>query len=164
MDFRSDQFSLGAILYEMTTGKRAFRRNTAVETLSAIIRDEPPPIASFNPGVPAELGASPSAAWPRKPRTGTPRRGISPETCGTPVTIGPRRRCRRTGRSLQASGDGRSCCLERRSWPWRSREAGLFSRAALGVIRHLEICNPPLLFSPSRPLAARRRTSTSPTA
>ncbi len=55
VDFRSDQFSLGAILYEMATGKRAFRRNTAVETLSAIIRDEPQPIASFNSGVPADL-------------------------------------------------------------------------------------------------------------
>jgi len=55
VDFRSDQFALGAILYEMATGKRAFRRNTAVETLSAIINGEPPPVASFNPGVPVEL-------------------------------------------------------------------------------------------------------------
>ena len=55
VDFRSDQFALGAILYEMATGKRAFRRNTAVETLSAIISDEPPPITSFNPAVPVEL-------------------------------------------------------------------------------------------------------------
>jgi serine/threonine protein kinase/Tol biopolymer transport system component len=47
-DFRSDQFSFGAILYEMTTGKRAFQRATPVETLSAIIRDEPEPVASIN--------------------------------------------------------------------------------------------------------------------
>ena len=33
MDFRSDQFSLGAILYEMATGKRAFQRKTGAETL-----------------------------------------------------------------------------------------------------------------------------------
>lgn len=51
-DFRSDQFSFGAILYEMATGKRAFQRNTAVETLSAIIRDDPEPIASINPAAP----------------------------------------------------------------------------------------------------------------
>ena len=54
-DFRSDQFALGAILYEMATGKRAFSRGSAVETLSAIIRDDPEPIAKVNPGAPAPL-------------------------------------------------------------------------------------------------------------
>lgn len=54
-DFRSDQFSLGTILYEMATGKRAFQRGTAVETLSAIIRDEPEPIAAINPKAPPPL-------------------------------------------------------------------------------------------------------------
>jgi serine/threonine protein kinase len=38
LDFRSDQFSFGAILYEITTGRRAFQRNTAAETLTAVIR------------------------------------------------------------------------------------------------------------------------------
>ena len=55
MDFRSDQFSLGAILYEMATGKRAFQKKTAVETLSAIIREDPEPIAGVNPTAPAPL-------------------------------------------------------------------------------------------------------------
>lgn len=54
-DFRSDQFALGAILYEMATGKRAFSRGTAVETLSAIIRDDPEPIGKVNPTAPAPL-------------------------------------------------------------------------------------------------------------
>src|SRR4051794_32593829 len=39
VDFRSDQFSLGSILYEMAAGRRAFSRATAAETLAAIIRD-----------------------------------------------------------------------------------------------------------------------------
>src|SRR5215831_4533830 len=56
VDFRSDQFSLGTILYEMLTGKRAFQRATAVETLSAIIRDEPEPVAAVNPKVPVYFG------------------------------------------------------------------------------------------------------------
>jgi Tol biopolymer transport system component len=55
-DFRSDQFSFGAILYEMITGKWAFRRGTKLETLSAIVRDEPEPVAAVNPSVPAPLG------------------------------------------------------------------------------------------------------------
>jgi Tol biopolymer transport system component len=54
-DFRSDQFALGAILYEMATGKRAFSRGTAVETLSAIIRDDPEPIERVNPAAPAPV-------------------------------------------------------------------------------------------------------------
>jgi serine/threonine protein kinase/Tol biopolymer transport system component len=49
LDYRSDQFSLGAIAYEMLTGKRAFERGTPVETLSAIMRDEPQSIVEINP-------------------------------------------------------------------------------------------------------------------
>src|ERR1700693_594282 len=55
LDFHSDQFSLGAILYEMAAGKRAFQRSTAVQTLSAIIQDEPEPLSSAAPKLPANL-------------------------------------------------------------------------------------------------------------
>ncbi len=41
VDFRSDQFSMGAILHEIATGKSPFRRDTPAETLSSILRDEP---------------------------------------------------------------------------------------------------------------------------
>jgi serine/threonine protein kinase/tetratricopeptide (TPR) repeat protein len=54
-DFRSDQFSFGSLLYEMVTGKRPFHRETGPQTLAAIIEDEPKPIASLNPKVPAAL-------------------------------------------------------------------------------------------------------------
>jgi serine/threonine protein kinase len=40
-DARSDVFSLGAVYYEMLTGRRAFVRNTPVETLGAVLRDDP---------------------------------------------------------------------------------------------------------------------------
>ncbi len=53
VDFRSDQFSLGAMLYELSTGNRAFRRESSVETLAAIIREEPAPIAQVSPHLPA---------------------------------------------------------------------------------------------------------------
>jgi Tol biopolymer transport system component len=55
LDHRSDQFSLGSILYEMSTGRRAFQRDTPVETLSAIIRDDPEPVGPQNPRAPAPL-------------------------------------------------------------------------------------------------------------
>ena len=40
-DHRSDIFSFGAILHEMITGRRAFRRDTMAETMTAILREEP---------------------------------------------------------------------------------------------------------------------------
>ncbi|MDQ6891715.1 MAG: serine/threonine-protein kinase [Acidobacteriota bacterium] len=52
-DFRSDQFSLGSMLYEMATGKRAFERATTAETLTAIIREEAEPVGKLNVAVPA---------------------------------------------------------------------------------------------------------------
>ncbi|MBI3470688.1 MAG: protein kinase [Candidatus Solibacter usitatus] len=53
VDFRSDQFAFGAILYELATKKRAFQRATAPETLAAIIREEPEPISSINSQFPS---------------------------------------------------------------------------------------------------------------
>jgi predicted ATPase len=41
LDFRSDQFSFGSVLYEMATGTPAFRKKTHAETMAAILRDEP---------------------------------------------------------------------------------------------------------------------------
>jgi Tol biopolymer transport system component len=55
LDFRSDQFSIGSILYEMAAGRRAFARGSAPETLTAIIRDEPEPLASVGPTTPPPL-------------------------------------------------------------------------------------------------------------
>lgn len=55
VDFRSDQFSFGSILYEMVTRRRAFRRNTPAETMAAIIRDDPNPVSSHNSTVPGPL-------------------------------------------------------------------------------------------------------------
>ena len=55
VDARSDQFSLGAVLYEMATAKRPFSRNTTAETLAAVIRDEPATIESQVADFPLQL-------------------------------------------------------------------------------------------------------------
>jgi len=55
VDFRSDQFSFGAIGYEMATGKKAFSRKTPAETLAAIIREDPEPVGQLNPKVPGPV-------------------------------------------------------------------------------------------------------------
>src|SRR5687768_17082577 len=51
-DFRTDQFSFGALLYEMATGTFAFRRDTMADTLSAVLHDEPRAITAINPRIP----------------------------------------------------------------------------------------------------------------
>ena len=78
---------LGAILYEMATGKRAFQRKTGAETLVAIIREEPEPL---DPG--RAEGSRPRAldrratASPRTPRSATPRPRTSPATSRASAT------------------------------------------------------------------------------
>jgi serine/threonine-protein kinase len=52
VDFRSDQFALGLLAYEMLSGEQAFHRPSVAETLSAIIRDEPEPLVSMRGDVP----------------------------------------------------------------------------------------------------------------
>jgi Tol biopolymer transport system component len=51
VDARSDIFSFGAILYEMLSGKRAFHRETAADTMSAILKEDPPELNETNRNV-----------------------------------------------------------------------------------------------------------------
>ena len=51
----SDLFALGAILFELLTGSRAYQRDTVVETLQAVLEDDPPPPSTLRPGVPLWL-------------------------------------------------------------------------------------------------------------
>ena len=67
LDARSDIFSFGAILYEMLSGKRAFHGDTPADTMSSILKEDPPelakPIAMFL----RRWSASCSTAWRRIP-------------------------------------------------------------------------------------------------
>jgi Tol biopolymer transport system component len=55
VDHRSDLFSLGVVLYEMLSGAKPFHRDSAVETMNAILKEEPPELTSLDPKVPAGL-------------------------------------------------------------------------------------------------------------
>jgi serine/threonine protein kinase len=57
VDARSDIFSFGSLLYEMISGVRIFERKTMFASMSAVIREQPAPLASVAPGVPEPLAA-----------------------------------------------------------------------------------------------------------
>jgi TolB-like protein/Tfp pilus assembly protein PilF len=54
-DHRADVFSLGVVLYEMLAGRRAFERATGAETMTAILREDVPPLTSVRDSVPPAL-------------------------------------------------------------------------------------------------------------
>lgn len=54
-DHRSDIFAFGAVFYEMLSGQQAFARATAADSIVAILREEPKPLAECGKAVPAEV-------------------------------------------------------------------------------------------------------------
>lgn len=54
-DHRSDIFTFTAVLYEMLTGQRAFQRATSIDAMSAILNEEPTPLAQLKPKLPVGL-------------------------------------------------------------------------------------------------------------
>ena len=55
VDARTDIFAFGAVLYEMVSGKRAFRRDTAAETMTAVLKEDPPELTDTGQPVPPTL-------------------------------------------------------------------------------------------------------------
>jgi len=55
LDHRTDIFSFGAILYELLSGRRAFKKETSAETLAAILNEEPADLTETNPSLPPAL-------------------------------------------------------------------------------------------------------------
>jgi Tol biopolymer transport system component len=66
-DHRSDIFSFGAILHEMITGHRAFKRETMAETMTAILNEEPEELSASNPNVSPALERIVNRCLEKKP-------------------------------------------------------------------------------------------------
>src|ERR1700758_3703578 len=104
-DSRSDIFSLGAVLYEMVTGKRAFEGKTLVSVAASILEKEPEPIRTVQPLTPASLervvrkclAKDPDARWQSSGDLASELRWIAESsTSGTHIapTVGARRGAR----------------------------------------------------------------------
>ena len=117
LDYRSDQFSFGAMVYEMAAGERAFVRRSAPETMAAIIRDEPEPLATAAPGSPIPLRwtVERCLAKDREERYASTRDlardlarlrdGLADGSLsGTSVAIAPPKRASRLGLALGVAG------------------------------------------------------------
>ena len=55
VDARADLFAFGAVLYEMLSGQRAFQRDTAAETMTAILNEDPPELVGTKAPIPSSL-------------------------------------------------------------------------------------------------------------
>ncbi|MBI3416194.1 MAG: serine/threonine-protein kinase [Verrucomicrobia bacterium] len=66
-DQRTDIFAFGAVLYEMLAGQRAFKRGTSVETMHAILTEEPPDLSESNSNLPPALNRILQRCLEKKP-------------------------------------------------------------------------------------------------
>ena len=137
LDFRSDQFALGSILYEMATGKRAFQKKTSIDTLAAILNER----------AGADRGGKPPGA--RSPAVD--RRAVSGEGAGGSVRLdsGPG----------AGAGDGAGPRVGGVAGGYRTRCRGAegnsssCGRAGPGLCRGgrtRRVCQPPSLEGPVR--------------
>jgi Tol biopolymer transport system component len=68
IDARADLFALGCVLFEMLAGRRAFQRDTSAETMTAILREEPPDLSAARADLPPALDRIVQHALEKEPQ------------------------------------------------------------------------------------------------
>ena len=122
VDHRSDIFSFGTILYEMLSGKRAFKRDTASDTMAAILKEEPPELTQSGRNVSPALDHIVRHCLEKDRSNG----GSSRRRTSRSRSRRRRLRRRRAACRLAAPATGKTKVLDRRRGGRRSRGAGLF--------------------------------------
>src|SRR2546429_2383953 len=117
-DYRSDFFSFGAILHEMITGRRAFRRETMAETMTAILKEEPEELRTSNPNINPSLERIVNRCLEKKPERrfqSTADLSFALEALGQPTTSS-------FGRELMSAASVAVAETNRSAWrarlPW----------------------------------------------
>jgi Tol biopolymer transport system component len=120
-DARTDIFALGALLYEMATGRRAFEGKSKTSLIAAILASQPPPISSVQPVMPPALDhvvkkcleKDPDDRWQSAHDVASELRwiGEAGSQAGVPATLSLRRRSRERLAWLLAGGLGLLCLL-----------------------------------------------------
>src|SRR5205807_2653335 len=116
-DHRSDIFSFGAILHEMITGRRAFRRETMAETMTAILKEEPEELSASNPNINPALERIVNRCLEKKPERrfqSTADLGFALEALSAPTSS--------SGRDLTAAASAAITEAKKSAWharfPW----------------------------------------------
>jgi serine/threonine protein kinase len=130
VDHRSDQFSLGAILYEMVTGKRAFLRATGAQTLSAILEAEPEPLPAKSLHLAPELAQVIKRCLAKNPedRYGSTQ-DLAREIAGILAVEKPDEA---SGAGLQRSERG---LVSRRRWAFVATALGVLFLGSIAMLR-----------------------------
>jgi serine/threonine protein kinase/tetratricopeptide (TPR) repeat protein len=111
LDARTDLFSLGAVIYEMATGKTPFGGGSTADVFVALLREDPPPVSTVNPAMPKQLDPIVAKLLAKE----AARRYASAEELQEDLE----------GLSVQATPPAKPVAAKGRKWPWLAAAAVL---------------------------------------